>query len=157
MYPMLPGYGMPVASAPPGFPYSVAPAPLPPKGVSKVTVVVLAIALGLFVLVGGALGTLFYQESQDSSRKAEQIAQLQEENRGLRRQLTDTQDDLTDTDEELSEVTEQRDAFAGCINAIYDMWLAFDIDAGGGTVDVEGAVREMSRRCAEADRYLFQL
>jgi hypothetical protein len=139
-YPPAPAYAIPVPSAPPagydptlGMPVSGAYGVLPPvppgappvqAGGSggKVAIAILSSALALFVIASGVLGALFWQTSSESSKRAEEIASLQDEKADLQRELDFTARDLSDAEDDLDAVTEERDQIASCIEAFLD-WL----------------------------------
>ena len=135
--------------------YVPVPTPTEPQnGGSKVTVTVLSILLGLFVLASGTLGVLYVRQGQESTRKSEEIAALEATAAQVQRELDATERGLRRTEEDLADLQAERDALAGCLTAIFNFFDAVAAAEGEETPQTQAAEREASLACRGVERYL---
>jgi uncharacterized protein YlxW (UPF0749 family) len=135
-------------------PYGSAPAPAVAPGRSNAAVIVLAVLLGVFVLVGGALGALYVRTSGESSNRGDQIATLQNQNDDLQQQLDAAKADLSDTQDNLADLQDARDALAACVSAVNAIAQALAASGGQVTPEIEDMAQAEGRACVAALPYL---
>jgi hypothetical protein len=162
-----PGYGQPMSGPPGAMPPYGAPAPAPGKG--RRSVLVMALVAGLLFVLGGVMTGLYVakgNELDDTEKRLTaqvserdgtiaanktEIEKLKTDLQGVRKKLSDTEQDLTGTRNDRDEQARQKKVIATCLDKLA---TALAAAAANNKAAYDKATDGMNKVCDEAENYL---